>query len=292
MSREPSARHPVRSTLALLTTALIWGLAFVAQRASVDSLGAFSFNGLRFALGALSLLPVALLWSRGPWRDAWLPGLAAGLVLWAAASLQQLGLTWTSAGKAAFITGFYILLVPIFGLALRHRAGLGVWLGAALGLAGLFLLSVTEALTVGPGDALTFAGALFWALHVLVIDRFAQRVDPLKLSVVQFAVCAAASLLAALPTETLTLAGVRTALVPLLFAGVASVGIAYTLQVVGQRGIAAAPAALILSLETVFAALGGWLILGEQLGPRELAGCALVLAGTVLAQVWPRRPGP
>ena len=280
----------------MLGAALIWGVAFVAQRVSLDHLGAFTFNGLRFALGALSLVPLTFIFKssglspgQAQWKPTLVPGFVAGLVLFTAASLQQVGLLWTTAGKAAFLTGFYILLVPVFGLVLKRPVHAGVWWGSALGLAGLYLLSITSSFTMSFGDALQLGGAVFWATHILVIDRFAPRLDPLKLSVVQFAVCSLLSLAVAVPTETFTWAGLQGGLVPLLYAGFGSVGMAYTLQVLGQRGVAPGPAALILSLETVFAALGGGLLLGERLGPRDLAGCALMLTGMVLAQVWPTR---
>jgi drug/metabolite transporter (DMT)-like permease len=280
----------------LLGAAFIWGVAFVAQRVSLDHFGAFTFNGLRFALGALSLVPLTFLFkpsgltrAQASWRPALIPGVIAGLVLFSAAGLQQVGLIWTTAGKAAFLTGFYILLVPVFGLFLKRHPSPGVWVGAALALVGLYFLSITAEFTMGLGDGLQLLGAVFWACHILVIDRFVPNLDPLKLSVVQFAVCSVLSLAVAVPTETFTWAGLQGGLVPLLYAGLGSVGIAYTLQVVGQRGIAPGPAALILSLETVFAALGGGLLLGEKLGTRELIGCALMLAGMVLAQVWPAR---
>lgn len=269
-------------------------MAFVAQRVSLEHLGAFTFNGLRFALGALSLVPLTFLFKpsgltskQAGWKPALVPGLVAGVVLFSAAGLQQVGLLWTTAGKAAFLTGFYILLVPLFGIFLKRHPTPGVWGGAALGLVGLYFLSITSNFTMGFGDALQLLGAVFWACHILVIDRFVPRLDPLKLSVVQFAVCSVLSFTVAVPVETFTWAGLQAGLVPLLYAGFGSVGIAYTLQVVGQRGVAPGPAALILSLETVFAALGGGLLLGEVLGPRELLGCALMLAGMVLAQVWP-----
>jgi drug/metabolite transporter (DMT)-like permease len=240
----------------------------------------------------LSLLPLTLFLKpssphRAGWAPAFWPGLAAGVILFIAASLQQLGLQWTTAGKAAFLTGFYILLVPVFGLFLKRRPGAGVWFGAAVALGGLYLLSVTEEFTVGLGDGLELIGALFWTCHIMLIDRWGPRVDPLKLSVTQFAVCAVLSLGVGLPLEPLSVHGLVGALPVLLYAGIGSVGVAYTLQVIGQRGVAPGPAALILSLETVFAALGGWLILGETLGPRELLGCVLMLAGMVLAQLWP-----
>lgn len=284
----------------MLVAAFIWGLAFVAQRVSLDHLGAFTFNGLRFALGALSLVPVTLLFKpsgltreQARWKSALGPGLIAGAVLFAAAGLQQVGLIWTTAGKAAFLTGFYILLVPIFGIFLRRHPTPGVWGGAALGLAGLYFLSITATFTMGFGDMLQLVGAVLWAVHILVIDRFVPRLDPIKLSIIQFTVCAALSFAVAVPVEPFTWSGLEAGLVPLLYAGLGSVGIAYTLQVVGQRGVAPGPAALILSLETVFAAVGGGLLLGETLGPRELLGCSLMLAGMVLAQVWPvRKPVP
>lgn len=288
--------HPIRSSFFLLTTALIWGLAFVAQRVSLDHMGAFTFNGLRFALGALSLVPLTFFLrpsglepARAGWRPAVLPGIIAGTILFAGAGLQQVGLHWTTAGKAAFLTGFYILLVPVFGLFLKRRPTPGVWIGATLGLMGLYFLSITSAFTMGLGDALQLVGAVFWTCHILVIDRFSPRLDPLKLSVVQFAICSLLSFMVAFSTETITLAGVGGGLVPLLYAGFGSVGIAYTLQVIGQRGVPPGPAALIMSLETVFAALGGGMLLGEVLGPRELLGCALMLIGMVLAQVWPTK---
>jgi len=277
-----------------LIAAFIWGVAFVAQRVSLDHIGAFTFNGLRFALGALSLIPLTFLFKpsginreQASWKSALVPGLIAGAVLFTAAGLQQVGLKWTTAGKAAFLTGFYILLVPIFGLFLKRRPHLGVWFGAALALVGLYFLSITEDFTMGLGDALQLIGAVFWTVHILVIDRFSPRLDPLKLSVVQFTVCSVLSFFVALPSEPFSWAGLQAGLLPLLYAGFGSVGIAYTLQVVGQRGIAPGPAALILSLETVFAALGGGILLGETLGPRELLGCALMLAGMLLAQLWP-----
>lgn len=244
-------------------------------------------------MGALSLLPLTLFLKpatrRAGWGPAFWPGLAAGVVLFIAASLQQIGLQTTTAGKAAFLTGFYILLVPVFGLFLKRKPGTGVWFGAALALGGLYLLSVTAEFTMGLGDALELVGALFWTCHIMLIDRWGPRLDPLKLSVTQFAVCAALSLAVGLPSEPLSIHGLVGALPVLLYAGFGSVGVAYTLQVIGQRGMAPGPAALILSLETVFAALGGWLLLGETLGVRELVGCALMLAGMTLAQLWPVR---
>lgn len=292
MNTTPSNTHPLRSSAALFATAAIWGLAFVAQRVAFDSFGPFTFNGLRFLLGALSLLPLTfflkpsgLTAAQTGWKPVLLPGLVAGGVLFTAAGFQQAGLEWTTAGKAAFLTGFYILLVPIFGLFLRRPAHRGVWIGAVLGLTGLYFLSITAEFTMEFGDLLQLCGAVFWALHILVIDRFVPRMDPIKLALAQFVVCGILSLGVGLTLEPWHADAFPAGLVPLLYGGLASVGIAYTLQLIGQRGVAPGPAALIMSLETVFAALGGWWLLGEQLGARELLGCALMLVGMVAAQI-------
>lgn len=287
----PTALRPY-ALLAL--AAAIWGFAFVAQRVGAQILGPYTFNAVRFALGAAALLPVVAAFDararadrptrRRATRAALRPGMAAGAVLFVASALQQSGLAWTTAGKAGFITGLYIVLVPILGIALRHRAGPATWGGAALGIVGLYLLSVTSDLRIGLGDGLVLAGALFWAIHILLIDHVAWRLDPIRLSVVQFASCSALSLVAALLREHVTGAALRDALVPLLYGGLLSVGVAYTLQVIGQRNAKPAPAAMVLSLESVFAVVGGALLLGESMSARALTGCGLMLAGILLSQ--------
>ncbi|MFK8773732.1 DMT family transporter, partial [Aeromonas caviae] len=254
----------MRSNMMLLMAAAIWGLGFVAQRLGMDHMGPFTFNGLRFLLGALSLLP--LLWwlkSRQPPQPAGdhrlllTGGLIAGTVLFSAASLQQVGLLYTTAAKAGFITGLYIILVPVIGLALRHKTGANTWVGALIAMAGLYYLSVTEEFTIGYGDLLQVIGALFWAVHLLVLDHYSNRVAPIRLAGVQFVVCGLLSLATAFVIETPTASGAVAGWQALLYAGLVSVGIGYTLQVVGQRGAHPAHAAIILSLETVFAAIGG-----------------------------------
>ena len=281
----------IRATLILLCAAAIWGLAFVAQRVGMDHLGPFTFNGIRFALGGLSLLPLIWFFRRQPpvaspaGRLPVLPtGVIAGLILFTAASLQQVGILDTTAGKAAFITCLYIVLVPLAGLLMKRRISRSVWLGCGLSLAGLYLLCIREDFTIGQGDLLELIGALFWTVHILYIDQVSRRVDTLKLAAIQFATCAALSLLVALAIETFTLESILQAGVPILYGGIGSVGIAYTLQIIGQKNASPAHAALILSMETVFAAIGGFLLLGEILGARELTGAGLMLAGMVLSQ--------
>lgn len=286
----------MRSNMMLLMAAAIWGLGFVAQRLGMDHMGPFTFNGLRFLLGAASLLP--LLWwlkSRQPRPQPGQPsgdhrllltgGLLAGTVLFSAASLQQVGLLYTTAAKAGFITGLYIILVPVIGLALRHKTGTNTWVGALIAMAGLYYLSVTEDFSMGYGDLLQVAGALFWAIHLLVLDHYSNRVAPIRLAGVQFLVCGLLSLGTAFVIETPTLTGAVAGWQALLYAGLVSVGIGYTLQVVGQRGAHPAHAAIILSLETVFAAIGGVLLLGETLDERAVVGCSLMLAGMLISQI-------
>ncbi len=276
--------------LLLLITAAIWGFAFVAQRVGMKHLGPFAFTALRFALGALSLQPLILVRRRAldprP-SGGRLPlyGLAAGTVLFAGASLQQAGLVTTTAGKAGFITGLYVVLVPLFGLLWRQRPGTLRWLAVLLAVAGLYLLSVTEGLTIGAGDLLVLAGALFWAAHMQLIARWAGRVDPIELAAAQFAVCAALSGACSLVAERTTAAAIGAAIAPLLYGGLLSVSVAYTLQVVAQKRVHPTHAAILLSLESAFAALGGAVVLGERLSAREILGCGLLLAGMLLSQL-------
>jgi len=307
MSDQAPARHALRYDALLLLAAAIWGFAFVAQRAGMEHVGPFVFNGIRFALGALVLVPILLHGRRTaalrakrstrevgarPKRPLLRGGLAAGLVLFAGASLQQMGLVSTTAGKAGFITGLYVVLVPLLGvLFLRQRIGFYNVAAALLAAGGLYLLSMSERLAIGSGDSLVLAGAFAWAVHVLVIARFAVRVDPLRLAFTQFAICAGLSLLTAAAVETIPSAGLRAAAVSILYGGLLSVGVAYTLQVVAQRYAHPAPAAILLSLEAAFAALGGAVVLGESLSSRELAGCAVMLGGVLLSQARRRERG-
>jgi len=284
----------LKSDALLLLTATIWGFAFVAQRVGMDFVGPFAFNGIRFALGSLVLVPFILKHGRGsaqppsyrsPVNILW-GGFLAGLLLFAGASLQQAGLVYTTAGNAGFITGLYVVIVPVLGLFFRQRPNAGTWIGVLLATVGLYLLSITDRFTIAFGDFLVLIGAFFWAGHVLLIGWLAPRADSLKLAFIQFAVCAVLSLLTAAAVETTTVAGIQRAALPILYGGVLSVGVAYTLQVVAQRRAHPAHAAILLSLEAVFAAIGGWIVLGERLTARGFLGCTLMLSGMLLSQLW------
>ncbi len=280
----------------LLITAAIWGFAFVAQRVGMDHMGPFTFNAIRFSLGALTLLPI-LVWQRKhrvdrpalPPKRLILPAALTGLALFAGASLQQVGLVGTTAGKAGFITGLYVILVPLLALGWGRRTQAGNWLGAVLAVVGLYLLSVREGFTISPYDLVVLAGAFVWAGHVHLIDRYSGKIGPVRLSMLQFAICGLLSGLAALIFECPAMPGIMAGIWALLYGAFLSVGLAYTLQVVAQRRADPTHAAIILSLEGAFAALGGWLVLGEHLTPRDLAGSALILGGMVISQVLGRK---
>ncbi len=282
----------LKADILLLLTAAIWGFAFVAQRVGMDYVGPFTFNAARFALGSLSLIPLILLLGDsaspppGVERKSVLKGgLLAGTALFAGASLQQAGMVTTTAGNAGFITGLYVVIVPLLGLFWRQRPLIGTWLGAILAVIGLYFLCVTDNFTIAFGDLLVLAGAFFWAGHVLLIGWLAPRTDMFKLAATQFAVCALFSLLVALSIETISFAGLLGAGIPLLYGGLCSVGIAYTLQVIAQREAHPAHSAIIMSLEGLFAAIGGWLLLGEELSVRGLLGCVLILGGMLLSEM-------
>ena len=287
----------LKADILLLITAAIWGFAFVAQRVGMEHIGPFLFNGIRFALGSLSLLPLIYF---GLGKDR--PGVPvhtqvgkrgriigsvfAGIVLFGGASLQQIGIVYTTAGKAGFITGLYVILVPIIGLMLGRGTSYGTWIGAILAVIGLYFLSITEQFTMEKGDFFVFLSAFMWAAHVLWISWLSPRMNPIILASAQFAICSFLSLLTAYIAEPIVLSSIFAAAVPILYGGLCSVGIAYTLQVVAQRDAHPAHASILLSMEGVFAVLGGWLMLSETLSLRGLAGCALMLSGMLLSQLW------
>ena len=285
--------NSLRADLLLLLTAFIWGFAFVAQRMGMEYVGPYLFNAARFALGCLPLLPFVAQNASGPLLPHLLraaPGsLLAGLFLFAGSSLQQVGIVYTTAGKAGFITGLYVILVPILGLALGQQSGRNTWLGALVATAGLYLLSVEPPFSIAYGDALVLIGALFWAGHVLIIGRFAQQIDWAALAFLQFLTCSLLSFGVALAVEPVAWQPLVDAAWPVFYGGVLSVGVAYTLQVVAQRQAPASHAAIILSLETVFAALGGWWLLSEAMSLRGLAGCGLMFGGMLASQLGGRR---
>jgi drug/metabolite transporter (DMT)-like permease len=285
--------HTFQADLLLLLVALIWGFGFVAQRVGMEHIGPYTFNGIRFLLGGLCLLPLALRRTSVPMapKAQRIPllraGLLAGGVLFIAATLQQVGITSTTAGKAGFITGLYVVLVPMLGLLFRERTNIGTWIGAVAAAVGLYLLSVTEDFRIEAGDLLVLIGAIFWAGHVLVLSYLSPRTVPVRLAMVQFFVCGVLSLLIGIVLETISLWAIIEATVPIFYGGVCSVGAGYTLQVVVQRKAHPSHAAILLSLESPFAALGGWLLLGEVLSGRALVGCTLMLVGMLLSQLWP-----
>lgn len=302
----------LRADVLLFVTAAIWGFAFVAQRVGMDHVGPLTFNGVRFTLGALSLIPLIRIMERQrdaattpvatptPTASLLKGGVVLGAALFLGSTFQQLGLAApllesfgvapTTAGKAGFITGLYVVFVPLMGLMIGQRAGLGSWIGCALAVVGMYLLSVTGDLSVDFGDILVLVSAVFWAIHVLMIGKLSpgmDGVDAVKLSSVQFATCAVLSLVGAVAAEEITMTGLTGAAIPILYGGLMSVGVAYTLQVVAQRNANAAHAAIILSLESVFAAIGGFLMLGEVLTVRALIGCGLMLVGMLISQLRP-----
>lgn len=280
----------------LMLTAFIWGTAFVAQSVGMDYLGPFTFNGVRSLIGAAALLPCIWLLQtinkkegtvkeEGSRKDLIIGGIACGLLLFAASSLQQIGIQYTSAGKAGFITAFYIVIVPVLGMFLHKKIGWKVWIAVLLALAGLYFLCITERFTIGRGDIFIFLCALVFSLHIMVIDYFSPKVDGVKMSCIQFFVCGIVSIPFMVWTETPGLKAMLAGWIPLLYAGVLSCGVAYTLQIVGQKNVNPAIASLILSLESCFSVLAGWMILGERLSVRESAGCVLMFAAIILAQL-------
>ncbi|MFP4397830.1 MAG: DMT family transporter [Desulfonatronovibrio sp.] len=287
----------LKADLLLLLTALIWGSAFVAQRAGMDHMGPFIYNGIRFGLGAVTLIP--LMWYRHKKNitdpvfqekgSAYLlkAGLITGVLLFLGSSLQQVGIVYTTAGKAGFITGLYVVIVPVLGLVWKQRPGAGVWIGAVLAVAGLYLLTISDDLIIEFGDFLVLLCAAAFALHVLAIGWLVARVDCVKLAAAQFAVTSLLSLAVASVFEEVLLSSLINGIIPILYGGIMSAGIAYTLQIVAQRQAPPAHAAIILSLESVFAVLAGWIILSEILGGREIAGCLLMFAGMLCAQLYP-----
>ncbi len=274
----------------LLLASLLWGLAFVAQRQGMLFVGPFTFNGLRFALGALSLVPL-LFFMKPVIRKSMLDkrlligSIMAGIALFFAASFQQLGIIYTTAGNAGFITSLYIIFVPLFGFLRRQNSPGRVWMGALVALSGLYMLSVGDDFVMQTGDLLVFISAIFWAAHLVILSYLAAQHDFRLLAIFQYAFVAILSLGLAFALETPSLPDVKLAAIPILYAGIVSVGIGFTLQIIGQKHARADHAALILSLEAVFAALGGWLILNEITDWRGVIGCALMLLGVVLSQL-------
>ncbi|MEJ2494087.1 MAG: DMT family transporter [Ignavibacteriaceae bacterium] len=284
----------MKSNILLLITAIIWGFAFVAQRAGMEYLGPFLFNAIRFVLGSASLIPLLIYNKKRKFKKEKLlafnnkhyvyGSIIMGIVLFIASTFQQIGIVYTDAGKAGFITGLYIILVPIFGLFVGQSTSKVTWIGAVVAIAGLYFLSVTENFTIDIGDFLVLISAIFWAAQILIVGFLSVRVDSIQLAFTQFLICSLLSFIAALFTEIINLTDIINAIIPILYAGLCSVGIAYTLQIVAQKTAHPANAAIIMSLESVFAVIGGWLVLSESIPLRGLFGCGLMLLGMIISQ--------
>ena len=292
--KSPPRRISGRSTALLTLASLIWGFAFVAQSAGMDHLGPLSFNGTRYFLGCAVLLPLVLIRRRGAGKSGgssaspktlWLAALSCGVVLATATGLQQVGIIYTTVGKAGFITTLYIIIVPIMGVFFKKRVDAIIWIGALLALLGVYLLCVGEGFTLNRGDILVFLCAIVFSIHILCIDHFASRIDSIILSFMQFFVAGSISCLIGFPLEKPLIADFIAAALPLAYVGILSCGVAYTLQIIGQRDADPAVAALVFSLEAVFAVLGGFLVLNQRLTARELVGCVIMFAAVVLVQL-------
>ncbi|GAA0777518.1 DMT family transporter [Clostridium subterminale] len=294
----------LKANILLLLTAAIWGLAFVAQKVGAEHVGAFTFNGIRFALGSISLIPLILFLNRknmknavnenndeGSLKHTVKAGIIVGCALFIATSLQQMGVMETTAGKAGFITGLYMVIVPILGLFLKQKVNKSTWIGIVIAIIGLYLLSINEDFSISKGDLLVLIGSIGWAVHILLIDNFTKRIDPLMLSCVQFATCSILSLVMAIIFEDINMVGISGAMVPILYGGLLSVGVAYTLQVVAQKDAKPSHAAILLSMESVFGAIGGAMFLGERIGTRGLVGCVLIFIAIIISQLKPSEEG-
>lgn len=289
-------KKQIQGSIALLVATFIWGTAFVAQSVGMDYIGPFTFQAVRSFFAVAALIPASWLvdklsGSAGDFKKKWLDkelwkvGSLCGVALFVAAGLQQMGLVYTDAGKAGFITAMYIVLVPVLGVLFRQRVGFLVWISVGLAVAGLYLLSCMGLSGINLGDLLLIGCAAAFAVQITLIDRLAQKLDGLRLNCIQFLVSAAFSAVVMIFTEEPTAAGVTGCLGPLLYTGVMSSAVAYSLQIVGQQHLPSAPASLIMSLESVFAALSGWLLLHERMSGTELLGCALVFAAVILSQI-------
>lgn len=288
----------LRSSLLLLIASVIWGITFIAQSEAVAHVGPFTFNFARSLIGSLVLLPAIRPFGRTEKGNAGeidkkkslrallVGGILCGFALCTATNLQQFGISLgSSVGKAGFITSFYIILVPIFGLLLKKRTSVIIWISMMIAVVGLYLLCITEDFSIETSDLLYLGCALFFAIHILIISVYSPRVNGVALSCMQFAVSAVLNGICMLLLEKPSLADILAAYLPLLYAGVLACGVAYTLQIIGQRDLDPAIASVIMCLESVVSVVAGWLILHQQLSPRETAGCVIMLLATILAQL-------
>ncbi len=277
-----------RSVFILFITAIIWGFAFVAQRVGGNSTGCFTYNAIRFMLGALSLIPVMMIFEKKPLdlerkKNTLLPGILCGVILFTASTLQQYGVMLTDyAGKAGFITDFYIILVPIIGIFLHKKTTMNAWIGACVALVGFYLLCIHGSVAINFGDFLIFLCAVFFAVHILVIDHFVNSIYAIRFSFIQFIVCSILSFVGMFLFERIPLVNIQEAIIPILYGGIMSVGVGYTTQTLGQIGLDSTTSAIILSSESVFCTLGSALLLHEVMSLESYLGCALIFLGIIL----------
>ena len=289
----------LRGALLLTLTALIWGTAFVAQSMGMDYLEPFTFNGIRTLVGGIVLLPIIWALDKNKKKNPGIKkeetenriyikgGIICGIVLFIASSLQQIGIQYTTAGKAGFLTALYIVIVPVIGLFMKKKVGIKIWVSVVIAVAGAYLLSVKEGFSIGIGDTYVLLCAVAFSFHIIFCDKYSSLTDAAKLSCTQFFTSGTISVLVALFAEKPELHNILMSWGPILYTGVMSCGVAYTLQIVGQKSTPPAIASLIMSLESVFSALAGWLILGEKLSLKELLGCVLVFTAVILTQLPP-----
>ena len=285
-----------KTNILLLITAFIWGMAFVAQKVGMEYLDPFSFNSLRCFLGAGILLPVIFVLDKqrermhvkpATWKqkELWIGGILCGIFLCIGSTLQQFALLVSPVGKVGFITALYILFVPLLGLFMKKHVGNKVWLGVVLAVVGMYLLCVTEGFSLAPADLMTLLCAFSFSFQILTIDHFSPKVDGVRMSCIQFLVCGIICLVPTVAIEMPTLTDILNGWAPLFYAGFLSCGVAYTLQIVAQKHAEPTIASLLMSLESVFSVIGGWLLLGQVLSVREMFGCALMFGAVILAQL-------
>ena len=290
-------KQQIKSSLILLLTATIWGVAFVAQSVGMEYIGPFTFNAIRCVLGGLVLIPVILVLKKKKDTGAenqekedkktlWAGGIACGVILCIASNLQQFGIMEASVGKSGFFTALYIVMIPVIGIFIGKRPGIKLWFCVALAVVGMYLLCMKDgSFTIERADIMLLLCALAFSFHILVVDYFSPRVDGVKMSCIQFFVCGVLSAVGMLFTETPDISNIQAAWLPLLYAGLLSCGVGYTLQIVGQKGINPVIASLIMSLESVISALAGWVILGQVLSPKEILGCVLMFVAIIITQI-------
>ena len=290
-------KQQIKSSLILLLTATIWGVAFVAQSVGMEYIGPFTFNAIRCVLGGLVLIPVILVLKKKKETGAenqekedkktlWMGGIACGVILCIASNLQQFGIMEASVGKSGFFTALYIVMIPVIGIFIGKRPEIKLWFCVALAVVGMYLLCMKDgSFTIERADIMLLLCALAFSFHILVVDYFSPKVDGVKMSCIQFFVCGVLSAAGMLFTETPDISNIQAAWLPLLYAGLLSCGVGYTLQIVGQKGINPVIASLIMSLESVISALAGWVILGQVLSPKEILGCVLMFVAIIITQI-------